>query len=108
VAVAAAAVGLALAGGAAMLLLHGRHWFVRQGYPEAAAIALGAAEIAAGLLLAVPRTRAAGAFAMMAVLGWAAGFHFALRQPTGGLFAWMAAVTAISLAARFLERRSQR
>jgi hypothetical protein len=101
VTVAAAAIGLALAAGAVLFLLHGRHWFVRQGYPEVAAIGLGVCEIVAGLLFAWPRTRPYGAFALMAVLGWAAGFHFALRQSTAGLFGWIAAVAVVSLVDRF-------
>ncbi len=97
----AAAVGLTLAAMAVVFLLHGRHWFVKQGYPEAAAVALGVSEIAGGLLLAVPRTRRAGVVVLFGVLGWAAGFHFALRQATGGLFGWMAAVAAVALASGY-------
>jgi len=104
--VGAAVVGLALAAGAALFLLHGRRWFVHQGYPEGAALGLGLSELAAGLLFAVPRTRLPGAAGLLAVLGWAAGFHFALRQSTVGLFGWMAAVAAILVVGRLALRRA--
>jgi hypothetical protein len=32
------------------------------------------------------------------VLGWAAGFHFALGQQARGLFLWIAAVVVIAVA----------
>src|SRR5215470_7500041 len=105
VSVGAAVVGLALAGAAVLFLLHGRRWFAHQGYPEAAAFGLGLSELASGLLFAVPRTRLPGAAGLFAVLGWAAGFHFALRESTVGLFLWMAAVAAILALGRLAPRR---
>ena len=68
-------------------LLAGRQAFLRLGYPDAARIALGVLEAAAAALTIVPGTFVVGAAGLMAVLAWAAGFHFALHQGTAVLFA---------------------
>ena len=80
-------------------LLAGRQAFLRLGYPDAARIALGVLEAAAAALAIVPKTFVAGAVGLVAVLAWAAGFHFALHARTWPLFADMA-VLALLLAVR--------
>jgi hypothetical protein len=68
-------------------LFAGRHVFVRMGYPDSARIALAVLEAAAAVLAIIPRTFVVGAVGLVAVLAWAAGFHFALHQKTALLFA---------------------
>jgi hypothetical protein len=75
---------------AVVFLLAGRHVFVPMGYPDSARIALAVLEAAAAALAIIPRTFVVGAVGLVAVLTWAAGFHFALHQKTGLLLADMA------------------
>jgi hypothetical protein len=91
-----ALVGAALALGAAMLLLHGRRQFERLGVPDGFRIALGVAELAAGVLFAIPRTMPFGAVALLVVLAWAAGLHSGLRQPAGQLYLFMLVVAVLA------------
>ena len=86
-------------------LVAGRHAFVRMGYPDAARIALGALEAAAAALTIIPRTFVVGAAGLVAVLAWAAGFHFALHARTWPLFADMA---ALALLLAFQPSRARR
>ncbi len=89
-------VGLVLAHGAGMLLLHPS----LPGYDGPfAAIALAAAEIAAAVLFAIPRTAFAGGVALLIVLAWAAGFHAGIGHPARLLFLWMALVGTLTFTA---------
>ena len=80
-------------------LVSGGAAFSRLGLSDGARFALALCEILAAILWAVPRTVRIGALGLVGVLAWAAGFHFALHQPSGHLFLLMALVAA-SLAAR--------
>jgi len=84
---------------AVRFLVSGGAAFARLGLSDGARVALALCEILAAILWAVPRTVRIGAFGLVGVLAWAAGFHFALHQPAGHLFVSMALVAA-SLAAR--------
>jgi DoxX-like family len=84
---------------AVRFLVSGGAAFARLGLSDGARVTLALCEILAAILWAVPRTVRVGAFGLVGVLAWAAGFHFALHQPAGHLFVSMALVAA-SLAAR--------
>lgn len=97
VAAGSAAIGLLLAAEALLFLLHGRGSFARFGFPDFPRVLLAGAEIASGVLFAVPRpeVRRAGGTMLAAVLAWAAGFHFALRQSAAALYVFAAAVLVL-------------
>lgn len=82
---------------AALFLLHGRGAFGRFGKPDAARVALAAAELLGAALFALSRTAMAGGVLLLAVLAWAAGFHYALAMRTGRL--WLDAVVVAALLA---------
>ena len=88
---------------AAMFLLHGRGAFARLGRPDEARIALAAAELLGAALFVLSRTALAGGVLLVAVLAWAAGFHYALATRSGHLWLYAAAVAAL-LAATYLRR----
>ena len=83
------------------LLFANRDAFVRLGFPDGTGLALGGLEAAASLLLVIPKTFYAGAIGLVAVLAWAAGFHFGIRRHSPSLFA-DPAVLALLLTARAL------
>lgn len=97
---AAARIGLATLLGAQSLafLVAGRAAFARLGYPDAARVALGSVELAAAVLVAIPRTFFAGAVGLIASLSWAAGFHFALRARGWPLLADIVLVALLMVA----------
>lgn len=89
------------------LLILGRGQFVRLGYPDSARLALGVLEVVAAILTLVPRTFFVGAVGLIAVLAWAAGFHFGLHRGSWLLLVFIA-VLALLVAARARgERRRQ-
>jgi hypothetical protein len=98
------ALGMFLAGGALLFLLKGRADFARLQRPDAARVALCAAEFAAAGLFLFCRTALAGGVGLAVVLAWAAGFHFARGLPAGGLLLSLAAVLALSAATGALAR----
>ena len=86
---------IVFAHGAAMLLLHPR----LPGYPEPLpAILLGAAEIVAAVLFAIPRTSFAGGIGLLLVLAWAAGFHGGVHLPARLLFVGIVLVAILTFA----------
>jgi hypothetical protein len=106
---AAVRVGLAtlLGAQALTLLILGRGQFARLGYPDQARVALGVLELVAAILTIVPRTFYIGAIGLIAVLAWAAGFHYGLHRGSWLLLVYIAAL-ALLLAARTRgERRNQ-
>jgi len=84
--------GAFLAFEALMFLAHRPGLFARLGYSEGARVALGACEAAAAILMIFPATFEAGAVGLIAVLAWAAGFHFGLHERAASLFVDMALV----------------
>jgi hypothetical protein len=87
---------LLLGGGGLLFLLHGRGHFERLGLPDHGRIGLATAEIMAAVLFAIRRTAPLGAIALLLVLAWAAGLHFAIREPSGGLYVYMAIVAVLA------------
>jgi hypothetical protein len=88
-----------------VLLLHGRAAFARLGRPDEARIALACGEIAGVVLFLFRRTALAGGLALVIVLAWAAGFHFALGQSAGRLWLYLAAVLVLAAATQTLAAR---
>ena len=96
VAVGRIAMALLLGGGGLLFLLHGRGHFAKLGLPDIGRVALSVSEIAAALLFAFRRTAPLGAIALLLVLAWAAGLHFAVREPAGSLYLYMAIVALLA------------
>jgi hypothetical protein len=89
-----------LAFGALSFLVHGRGVFARFGRPDAAWIALAAAEFVGAFLFLFRRTVLAWTVVLLIALAWAAGFHFALGLGTANLWLYMTGVLALSAATR--------
>jgi hypothetical protein len=100
VAIARTALGAYLAFLGLAFLLHGRHGFARYGLDDRIRVALGACELAAGILFAWPRTARVGAAALVVVLAFASGLHAGIREPFGMLVVYAAAVAALGLISR--------
>jgi len=90
------AMALLLGGGGLLFLLHGRGHFARLGLPDAGRVGLSVAEILAALLFVFRRTAPLGAIALLLVLAWAAGLHFAIHEPAGSLYLYMAIVAVLA------------
>jgi len=99
-----AAVGALLGLGAAAFLLHGRHAFAAFHRPDGARVGLALCEIAGAVLFVFRATELAGAAVLLAVLGWALGFHFALALDTRLLWIDLAAVALLAAAGRVRRR----
>ena len=89
------AVGAVLAIESVLFALHGRGAFSRIGHSDAARLGLALIELAASVLFAVPATFLAGGMALLGVLAWAAGVHFALGFRAGPLYGWIGAVSLL-------------
>jgi len=87
---------LLLGGGGFLFLLHGRGHFARLGLPDAGRVGLSVAEIVAALLFAFRRTAPLGAIGLLLVLAWAAGLHFAVREPAASLYLYMGVVAVLA------------
>jgi hypothetical protein len=90
------ALSLFLGGAGLLFLLHGRGHFAKLGLPDEGRIGLASAEIVAAALFAFRRTAALGAIGLLLVLAWAAGLHFAIREPAGSLYLYMGVVAALA------------
>ena len=90
------AMALLLGGGGLLFLLHGRGHFAKLGLPDGGRVGLAVAEIAGSFLFAFRRTAPFGAIALLLVLAWAAGLHFAIREPAGSLYLSMAIVALLA------------
>jgi hypothetical protein len=98
---------IALARGAVIFLRHGQAVLVHRGLPDFARIALSSAEIAGAVLFVFGPTAVIGGVVLLAVLAWAAGFHFAAGLPSQTLwilFFFVACATAATYAARVKPR----
>ena len=87
---------LLLGGGGFLFLLHGRGHFARLGLPDAGRVGFSVAEIVAALLFAFRRTAPLGAIGLLLVLAWAAGLHFAVREPAASLYLYMGVVAVLA------------
>jgi hypothetical protein len=87
---------LLLGGGGLLFLLHGRGHFARLGLPDDGRVGLAVAEIVGAALFAFRRTAPFGAIALLLVLAWAAGLHFAIREPAGSLYLYMGVVAVLA------------
>ena len=96
VAVGRIVMALLLGGGGLLFLLHGRGHFAKLGLPDAGRVGLSVAEIAAAALFAFRRTAPLGAIGLLLVLAWAAGLHFAVREPAGSLYIYMGFIAVLA------------
>jgi hypothetical protein len=90
------ATALFLGGAGLLFLLHGRGHFAKLGLPDGGRVGLASAEIAAAALFAFRRTAPLGAIGLLLVLAWAAGLHFAVREPAGSLYLYMGVVAVLA------------
>lgn len=98
---------IALARGAVVFLRHGQAVLAHMGLPDFARIALASAEIAGAALFLFGPTAVMGGVVLLAVLAWAAGFHFAAGLPSQTLWVFFLVVafaTVATYAARLKPR----
>ena len=93
-------VALMLVRGTFLFLRHGRELMAHLGRPDAARIALSAAEIVGAALFLFAPTVLAGGLTLLVVLAWAAGFHFAVSGGSGALWFLLFVVAGLAAATR--------